>query len=55
MSRVPLLYFSRGQVESDWPDPVVDWALPGTKNALITIAKQSKNLLGDLINVVYSL
>ena len=27
MSRVPLLYFSRGQLESlDWPDPVADWA-----------------------------
>ena len=27
MSLVPLLYFSRGQLESpDWPDPVVDVA-----------------------------
>jgi hypothetical protein len=29
MSRVPLLYFSRGQLEPpDWPDPVGDWASP---------------------------
>ena len=50
MSRVPLLYFSRGQLESlDWPDPVVDVAARiskgEVKSAAVTIRHWRKEVL----------
>ena len=39
MSLVPLLYFSRGQLESlDWPDPVVDVAARISKDEVKSAA-----------------
>ena len=39
MSRVPLLYFSRGQLESlDWPDAVVDVAARISKGEIKSAA-----------------
>jgi len=56
MSRVPLLYFSRGQLESvDWLDPVVELAavalIGETRSAPITIAHGSKEALINFIRV----
>ena len=50
MSRVPLLYFSRGQLESlDWPDPVDDVASRiskgEVKSAAVTIRDWRKDAL----------
>jgi len=54
MSRVPLLYFSRGQLESlDWPDGVVDVAARISKgeikSAAVTIRHLRKEMLSNLI------
>ena len=54
ISRVPLLYFSRGQLEPpDWPDPVVDVAARickgEAKNAAVTTKYLRKELLSNLI------
>jgi hypothetical protein len=54
MSLVPLLYFSRGQLESlDWPDPVVDVAARiskgEVKSAAVTIRHLRKELLSNVI------
>ena len=54
MSRVPLLYFSRGQLEPpDWPDPVVDVAARiskgEVKSAAVTIRHLRKEVLINLI------
>ena len=50
MSRLPLLYFSRGQLEPpDWPDPVVDVAARiskgEVKSAAVTIRHRKKDAL----------
>ena len=50
MSRVPLLYFSRGQLESiDWPDAVVELAARickgEVKSAAVTIRHRKKDAL----------
>jgi hypothetical protein len=54
MSRVPLLYFSRGQLESlDWPDAVVDVAAPiskdEAKSATVRIRHWRIEVLNNLI------
>ena len=54
MSRVPLLYFSRGQLESpDCPELVVDVAARickgEIKSAAVTISHLRKELLNNLI------
>src|SRR4029078_7646630 len=52
MSRVPLLYFSRGQLESlDWPDPVVAPVLStgDAKSARMTITHGSKGMVRSFI------
>ena len=54
MSLVPLLYFSRGQLESpDWPDAVAELAARickgEVKSAAVTIRHLRKELLSNLI------
>jgi hypothetical protein len=54
MSRLPVLYFSRGQLESpDWPEPVVDVAARiskgEVKSAAVTIRHLRKEMLNNLI------
>jgi len=54
MSRVPLLYFSRGQLESvDWPEAVVELAARicegEVKSAAVTTKYLRKKLLSNLI------
>ena len=54
MSRVPFLYFSRGQLESlDWPDAVADWVARickgEVKSAAVTIRHWRVDALGNLI------
>src|SRR6185437_10905526 len=52
MSCVPLLYFSRGQLESlDWPDPVVSPVLStgDAKSATITITHGRKEMVRSFI------
>jgi hypothetical protein len=56
MSRFPLLYFSRGQLESlDWPDPVDDVAAIASigcvRIAPMTISHWSKKVLIDFIEI----
>jgi len=51
---VPLLYFSRGQLEPpDWPEPVVDVAARiskgEVKSAAVTISHLRKEVLNNLI------
>jgi len=54
MSRVPLLYFSRGQLELfGWSDPVADWAARisqgEVKSAAVRIRHWRKEVLSILI------
>ena len=54
MSRVPLLYFSRGQLESvDWPEAVVELAARickgEVKSAAVTTRHLKKEVLSNLI------
>jgi len=51
MSRVPLLYFSRGQLESpDWPDAVVDVAARNSKGEVKSAAVRIRHWRKEGVN-----